>query len=96
MCGAGQHCIPLEQGVDPICAPAGNAPHYSACSDNAQCAPTTECFDPGYFIGSPCCLTYCTGDADCQGGDFCFSFDPPAFVDGIQYGFCDDGSGFGC
>lgn len=95
-CGASQHCLPVEQGSVPECTPAGSAQHYGACLDNAECTAIAECIDVGDPFALPCCLQYCRNSGDCGGLDDCYFFDPPLFADGVQFGVCYDGSGYGC
>ncbi len=95
VCAAGEHCLPEPQGTPASCAPAGTTPAYGGCTDNAECATITECIDVGDPFALPCCLQYCTSEADCAGLGACVApFSEPVYADGVEYGVCyDDGGG---
>jgi hypothetical protein len=87
------HCFPEADG-NPLCnGPTGLGGAYSACTAHADCSPALACFDTGDIFASPCCLTWCTSDADCTGSSTCTFLG--IFVGATQYGLCYDGLG-GC
>jgi hypothetical protein len=68
----------VDAGMDAgMCAPAETA---SSCRSDEDCAAAFEqCLAPGEFGGCGICmepLALCEGDADCEGGDICFTYRP--------------------
>jgi hypothetical protein len=53
-------------GVQPVCAPAGNAGDGSWCKSSAECATTYDC------VGAGTCQRYCCrGNTECLADQFC-------------------------
>jgi hypothetical protein len=79
-----------------MCAgPVGSGGGYASCSTPADCAAVLECVDTGDPFGLPCCLKWCTTNADCPAGNTCAFLNPSVYVGSVEYGVCYDGLG-GC
>jgi hypothetical protein len=95
VCGSAEHCLPETTGV-PLCSgPVGSGAAYASCSTLADCTAALFCIDTGDTFGLPCCLMWCTSDADCSGKNTCKFLSPALYVGSVQYGVCYDGLG-GC
>lgn len=68
------------------CGTAGTGSAGASCVDGGDCRPGYFCADAG--TGNEC-IRHCTlpGGSECS-GTTCNAWDPPAFVDGVQYGYC--------
>jgi hypothetical protein len=87
-CGANMHCVPTPTG-DPICEPpVGPGGAYAACVTRAECGAPLECVNDG---SDNCCMTWCSSNADCGGGENCTFLNTPVYVGAIEYGVCWDG-----
>lgn len=94
-CAATEHCFPEPDG-NPICeGPVGPGGVYSSCLDATDCQAPFNCIDTGDIFLLPCCLSWCTGDADCAAGSSCYTLATPVYVGAVEYGVCYDGLG-GC
>ena len=93
VCLVSEHCFPQPDGTSVCQGPVGASGAYGSCATPNDCTAETNCINTG--AGNPCCLTWCTSDADCSFFETCNFLATPVYVGATEYGVCYDGLG-GC
>lgn len=85
-------CWPVEGGY--ACLPSNNTPLGGRCNadmetwgESLPCADGTVCLQTGASLADGECVSFCTNDSHCTGGDTCFSpiFEDPSLA---EVGIC--------
>jgi hypothetical protein len=90
-CLPGWACVVYAQDAPLLitdCVPAGTKAQGDPCSSvYDECAPGYNCYED--LFGDGHCFALCrVGDATCPADTTCESYDPPGYLDGVEYGAC--------